>query len=385
MPALRKLHRAGSCAIGGPRRESAGYAVRIEVADDLPAVSSLEAEWEALLGDVAEPSIYMTFDFQLEGWKAFHRDTSTPFVVVGRDGDGRIAGIAPLRAFRDRRSIGRWRTLAYLTTFEVDRPRPIARRGREGEFWRALAQWLDAHPQRWNVLELRELPADQLPHAHAAFAPVRARMASAAGSFGIGIDLRRPWSEFIAAHSNTRKRTRQIERQKPDLEIRRYDGPTGILEGLALYSRIERASWKAERIGVTRDARHEAFYAALLPRLAARGRATIRILRHGDELVAGELTYELNGRVFFAQSVYNEAHAGWRPGTFLAVQLLRDYMDRHYDWGDYLAGYADYLRPWCGIEWPTATVRVTRDSWLMRMSGLVKATARPVAALRGSR
>ena len=335
------------------------------------ALVKLESEWESLLTDAAHPSIFMSFDYQYAGWKAFHRDDSEPFVVAVRDAAGAVIGIAPFRRSRDDGWV-RWRRLDYLGSFEIDRPAPLIRLGYEVEFWRAVQGFLADAGGSWDVVRLPEMPRGLVGHAREAFASSRQSFTTSPGSSAIGIDLRPSWSDFIAGHRNLRKYVRSVERKVPDLDVRLYDDPFRVLEGFELYTQVESRSWKAGKVGVAKDARHVAFYRDLVQRLAERKRVAVRILTAGGQPVAGDITYTLGRRVFFHHATYDQARADWSPGNFLTCRLFNDYMGAGFDTGDFLCGFAEYMRPWCGLEWHTENVTITRDSMLMRMSRVVQ-------------
>jgi CelD/BcsL family acetyltransferase involved in cellulose biosynthesis len=343
----------------------------IDLIADEDALLKLESEWESLLTDSAHPSIFMSFDYQYAGWKAFHRGDSEPFVLVARDPAGAVIGIVPFRRSRDDGWV-RWRRLDYLGSFEIDRPAPLIRLGYEVEFWLALQEFLAAAGGAWDLLRLPEMPRELLGPARAAFASKGQSFTTSPGSSGIGIDLRASWAEFIAGHRKLRKHVRSVERKVPDLDVRLYGDPLRVLEGFELYTQVESRSWKVGKVGVAKDARHAAFYRDLVQRLAERKRVAIRILTAGGRPVAGEITYTLGRRVFFHHGTYDQADADWSPGIFLTCRLFNDYMGAGFDTGDFLCGFAEYMRPWCTLEWHTENVTITRDSMLMRMSQLVQ-------------
>ncbi len=342
--------------------------MRIELATDEDALLSLEEEWEALLPDSVHPSIFMSFDYQYAGWKTFHSADSRPMVVSVRDESGALVGIAPFRSYRDRGSWARWVTLEYLCSYEIDRPAPVIRRGREAEFWAALQQALATSRIRWSVLRMPELPVELVPPVEAAFAGPGPLLRTSPGNLGIGMDLRPRWDEFMGKHARLRKRNRKVERERPNLHIRLYDDPARILDGFASYIGIEGRSWKAGKVGVSKDARHAAFYREVLLRLARRKRVAIRILTEGDREIAGDITYAFGRRVYFHHGAYEEAERDWSPGNYISSILLRDYMACGYESGDFLCGFAEYMRPWCELEWRTVNVSIMRRGSLMRIA-----------------
>jgi CelD/BcsL family acetyltransferase involved in cellulose biosynthesis len=338
---------------------------------DEGALLRLEPEWESLVGDAVHPSIFMTFDYQYAGWQAFHRDYSEPYVIVVRDAAGTVIGIAPFRRYSDP-GWARWRRLAYLNDFEIDRPAPIIRAGHEAAFWRILADHLGSAGGIWDVIRLPEMPRELVGVARDAFVSGRQTFTTTSGCSGIGIDFDASWTDFIASHKNLRKYVRQVERRMPSLEVDLYDDPSRVGAGFDLYAEIESRSWKVGKVGVTKDARHTAFYRDVLQRLAERKRVAVHILTLGGRPVAGYITYILGRRLFFHHKTYDPAYGDWSPGNFLTFWLFNEYMGKGYESGDFLCGFADSVQPWCDLEWHTEDVTITRNSLLMGLSRLIE-------------
>ena len=199
--------------------------------------------------------------------------------------------------------------------------RPV---GHEVAFWRILADFLESAGRAWDLVRLPEMPREMVEGAREAFIFGRQTFTANPDSSAIGIDLHAPWTAFMASHRNLRKYFRQVERRVPNLDVDLYDDPSRVGEGFDLYAEVESRSWKVGKVGVTKDARHAAFYRDVLQRLAERKRVAVRILTMGGQPVAGDITYTLGRRVFFHHKTYDQAHADWSPGNFLTFQLFND-------------------------------------------------------------
>ncbi len=57
---------------------------------------------------------------------------------------------------------------------------------------------------------------------------------------------------------------------------------------------------------------------------------------------------------------------------FLTAQLFKEYMGAGYESGDFLCGFAEYMRPFCSFEWHTENVTIIRDSVRMRLSQFIE-------------
>ncbi|MDO6460961.1 GNAT family N-acetyltransferase [Granulosicoccaceae sp. 1_MG-2023] len=307
------------------------------------------AAWEALLGRSAYASVYSTYDFCRLGWDAYHRHESRLFIVTMHDADALVA-VLPMR-LEDSRVAGIAHTrLLPVHLQEVDKPYPLIAAGYEIAVWRSFAATLLAHRQEWDIVNWPELPDDlpgvsELRRALAGQAWIRVETRpDAAGPL---VDLNQCREAFQARHRRYRRALRRIRKQcKGPLRLALYSRPEEMDEALALFIRVEDRSWKAGCIGVNRNARARRFHEQLTQALAKRGRIVIAILFDGERPVSGEIAYLCAERVFFSHGAFDQDYAALSPGKISTGLFLTEFLGSGYRWGDFLAGFADYLMPW---------------------------------------
>lgn len=339
----------------------AGSRRDVAVFDDPDRVRSLSGEWNDLAAAVTIPSIYDTCEYVLASWANFDAHHSNLRIIVVRGPDGRVDGLFPLRVRTRRRGIVAERLLEPAGAVQVDRPSVLIRPGSEPRVWEAGLEVI--RQLRWDSWQLPEVGAqsasddiDRQIFQHG----LELQITSEPSGSGLLINLEQTWADFLANHKSFRRRLKRFERAMPNWTIDRYVGASEIRQGIEHYEAVADNSWKPGRVGMTRSPQHRRFHQDLLPQLAAQRRTGIRILRNGDDLVAADLTHEFAGRAFFHSAVYDQRFGDLSPGTVFTGLVLREFFDRPTSVGDFLTGYADYLRPWSFAEVPTRNIEVLR-------------------------
>ena len=288
--------------------------------------------WDDVVATSASPSIFATFDFLETSWNHFALSHRNELAVLALWDDGRLEGFAPLRLSHRRLYGLPRRKLSLLSDWESDRAPVAFPQGREEECTVAMLRFLGEHRGRWDLLKLGQVTPDG-GVARGASAWCRdhedVALLEEEGSPSPFVPLEGlTWEEYLARlGSRTRKNVRRYLHQLETgggyaLEV--FDQPEAMAGALDLYLEIERRSWKRDAgQGVGKDARNEAFYRELLPRLARKGRSTVAFLRHQDRRVAALIEHSLNGVVYAAQTTFDGQTGHLSPGAALQALCLK--------------------------------------------------------------
>ena len=340
--------------------------MNVELLQSVDEWHAMRDQWDTLHKESVFPSVFTCFDYLAKAFELFHAETAEPFILVIRDLEGLLIGIAPFRRSIHRRWGINQAVLEYLVTWEMDKPYILARAGCEDKVWGAIFAYLDENPAKWDQLELVEMPdhlvgaarVKQLFHAPAY------HCRTAAGPSGPYIDLTQPWEQFLKGHKKFRSAHKQLQKLRPSYEVVTYNDSATVLEGVAHYAAIERLSWKNGKTGLQRSPQHFEFYQHVASVLAAKSRASVHVLMNSEgRSVAAILCWMSADTLFVHHTTYDPELSGYSPGKVLMGLVLKEYRgDRTLKTADLMCGFAQYYQPWADRLVTTTQVSIYRLS-----------------------
>ena len=280
------------------------------------------------------------------------------------EGD-RVLAILPLRAGRD----GNWHALSsyYSSLFtlliaDADRPAILEcmARGLAGLALRSLR--LEPVAQDDAVLDgLRQAMERHGFASHRAFSfvnwfhPLQGR------------SYEQYMAERPSRLRNTIARKRRSLRRDHDCGIRLYIDD-GLEQGLADYSTIYKASWKAGE-------RFTGFVPALVNTMAGPGWLRLAILYIDGQPVAGQIWFVVHGKASIFRLAYDEAWKHYSPGSILTAWLMEHVIDvDRVGSVDFLTGNEPYKQDWMSRR---------RERWRLVFMRKPAPASKPFARLLG--
>ena len=328
-----------------------------------PGIDALEEAWDALLQKSVRPTLFSTFDYVQTSISYLNQGERIFYLTMYSDSRELLA-IFPL-CIRMRIEHGvACRVIMHALppqTTEVDKPCPIIHRDHESACWEAFARYVKQDFKQWDIIDLEELIQGSCFPARVKefFALPGYRTAVKPGPESPIINLSGEWDEFWSHHRKLRKKCGRLERRIEGLRREVTDNPADMERCLEHYIATEKISWKEGEM----VAFHKDFYAALLPRLARKGRVCFSIMYDGDAVVSVEMAYTYLDRVYFCHGTYAPDYAVHSPGMVNSCWFIRHFMGKGFEEGDYLAGFASYVDPWASRQELTSHVTVYRIGW----------------------
>ena len=324
--------------------------MRVERVDSLKGVRDLAPDWERLWGEDASASLFSSFEWVAtwlehfaciapraagDGGPRAPRPPDPdarprPHLLVAREGEQAVA-IAPLV-----RSERRWGPLPARTlSLPVNGHSPasgfVAPR-RVPEVASAVVEHLESE-EGWDLLRLGGVPREA-PLAAALGERARRSGWQVGDSVLAGSSIVRvtgTWDEYLGSRShNFRKSLGRAERSIGRIgptTVEQHEGADAVRAAMTSFVEVDRESWKAESgesIGLRQDL--ASFYATVAARCAERGRATVWILRAGDEPAAATLCLRDREWLYILKSSFKAKFgSAYLSPTFILVgEILRD-------------------------------------------------------------
>jgi CelD/BcsL family acetyltransferase involved in cellulose biosynthesis len=338
---------------------------------DRRALDDLREEWTELLLTSAHPTVFLSWEWMMT-WLERADAHGTPCVLLAREPEGRLVGLAPLFLAGPRGPLG-LRSARFMgtgvgadhLTFLV-RAGVYAGAGAATDVTRALAGHLAAM-REWDVLELMRMEASSA----ATVADVIGAEAGVAHTLVEAdrcpfVPLSKTWDEYLAMigphrRSELGRQGRRLDKQGA-VQIRRAETAAQrdeIWDALLHLHQVRRdAVAGGQSAFVTESTRtfHDAFSRVALDR----GWLRLYLMTLDGRPVATECAYSVGGRVTDYQGGFDMALAKFGVGTVLTGHAIREAVGEGAVEFDFLRGAEQYKQQ----RW-AAQVRVdmTLTAW----------------------
>ncbi|WP_223760178.1 GNAT family N-acetyltransferase [Myxococcus sp. RHSTA-1-4] len=350
----------------GARRRAMYYArqgsIRVSEVRDLAGFHALAREWNDLVART-DDQVFYRHEY-VSCWLRHFAPEARLRILTGRDLEGRLVAVLPLRAAWGRQYGLPARQLLSLTNKHSCRFDLLAedpkRAGRA--FLRHLLK-----DRSWDMLRLADVP-----EGGAAFAMLGA--ASKAGlPCGTWESARSPylllpgtvdaWQRERGKNAKPLRRRRRRLEERGRVTLERVTGGERLAERLAEGFALERSGWKARRgTAIAQSQKRLAFYTDLARVAARAGWLGLYSLRLDRRAIAFQYGLEYGGRYLAMKPGYDESFAEVSPGQLLTEELIQDCIGRGLAELDLLGDEAPFKREW------TETVRPHHWLFIYRAS-----------------
>ena len=345
-----------------------------EVVRDYDSFVALEHEWNDAVERAQIPHPFLRHEWVRTWWDSFAAsprfarsgDAGTQLhVIVVRDQE-RIVGIAPL--MREHAVVYGLpvRRLALIANDHTPRTDFVVA-GDESEIYRAIWNSLGAEMDRWDVLQLTQLPRTSrtIPAMSNLTSAEHLRSGTWKSCDSPYLELAATWESYWANlsakfRSNVRNRlTRLNQIGTPALEI--LSDRTAMAAALDDAWRLEASGWKdQEGTSIASDPAVQSFYTLLAERAAECGWLRLLFLTVGGKRIAVSYSAVYDGRLFLLKTGHDREFHACSPFKLLTYLATQEAYARGLREIDFLGD----TEPW-KQEW-TSTVR--GHDWLFIFS-----------------
>jgi CelD/BcsL family acetyltransferase involved in cellulose biosynthesis len=324
--------------------------VHIEVITEYSKFLTLGAIWNKLLERSGIDHPFLTHEWISVWWDCF-AESATPYILTVVSGADIIA-IAPLMLSKARLygcPIRRLQAIVNVYTERFD----LLLGEHPQEACELMWAYLKDHADEWDVLELRQLPAQS--NALEYLPPLIERDGYAVGRWSANdapyVAIRQPWDSYYrslkkAHRSNVRNHARQLERAgRVSLDVVAIaDRWEADMEDAF---KLEAVTWKVDEGTSLRSRRESAvFYRRMLQRAAPLGWLHLCFLKVGEARIAVRISLLYRNKLFMLKSGYDEAYHRYSPGQVLTERLLREAWDKKWDEVDFLGDEERWKLSW---------------------------------------
>lgn len=358
--------------------EIGGQLYSVELIQDAKRWRALEPEWDSLLEQTPEHTVFQKFVYQQIWWRYFGL-SRTLYILVIRHSDC-VIGIAPLQV-SPIALLGRYyRELGFIgSRWEVDRP-VFLFPSRPQACCEAMLRFLVEQGNDWDLCDLYEQAADS-----ALFKQLQSGLRERGYLLGMSADsicphlhLEGTWQQFIAAKSQKFRKNLKAARRKLEgagnLAYVSYQGGDMMSE-IGRYAALEDRSWKADKkVGCSRSTRYFGFYRDLAATFGPTKHFQVRFLTLDGEPIAGTFGLLHQRHYYSLQIVHDAAYSKYSPGTLLEALEIEECLERGYQEYDFLGGFLNNKVRWTNKARHTVELcvfRYTPGLWLLHFTYFV--------------
>jgi CelD/BcsL family acetyltransferase involved in cellulose biosynthesis len=359
-----------------------------------PEFLLLENKWNRLVMESVRPVPFLTWEWVSTWWEFFGKN-STLFVLVVRDQDDRVVGIAPLHIVV-RKALGfvPVRTVQFIgyrgSKVCTDHLDFLVRRQDQELITSQLISEIFARRDEWDVLELADMAEESL---------VPKLLASNVSDSDLVVqtwpaqhcpyvNLPDHWETLLGSMKANYRNNIRRRRNKLSNEFRVHfdcdSSPGRVAPHLELLGKLHRSA--RSRKGETGNfhvAQYRDFHRAVAQRMARSGKLYFARLDCDDVAVAALYGYFLGGRLFGYQTGFAANWANRGVGAVLQAMVFEDAIERlHATEYDFLRGTEPYKYTWTDRVRVTNTIPYWKNSWSARLAGIGFAAKARISSLR---
>jgi CelD/BcsL family acetyltransferase involved in cellulose biosynthesis len=352
----------------------------VSVVETEAEFKGLEPVWNKLLWTGPRPVPFLTWEWVSTWWKHFHGN-SRLFVLVARDDNGVVVGLAPLKvAVRRGFGLVPVRTVEFLgyrgSAVCADHLDFLASPDDRQSVVDRLTQEILARREEWDAIVLADLAEDSpIPEALARrSADEDFSFAQAAGNVCPYVRLNRDWEGFLKAMKKKRRSFVKCRRERlaSSYAVRfECDGSADhVHQHLDTLARLHGDSRrrKGER-GNFHHQHYRSFHHEVAERMAAAGYLYLARLDCDNRTLAMAYGFRVGDVLFDYQKGYDTAFAHLGVGSVLQGMIVQDAIERlHATEIDFLQGSEAYKYFWTERERHTCVALVWRKKFAGRAS-----------------
>jgi len=346
----------------------------------------LKDVWNKLVETASSHSVFLRHEWFDSAWQWRRTDSSLWLLLVYDN--SLLIGIAPLLITSQSRRGLKIRKLTFLTIPDTQFCDVITKPDRLSDVIGAIADFLHANRDEWDILELTHLGVSSQTATvlRRRLEVYRLQHASSDSDINLYVELAGNWSAFYGARSRRLKKANnlvanRLQRASSSVEIDRicFDKLAQDESNSAMDMAIQLSanSWK-KSTGLSLD---QPGPGAFFRRLAGHARSnnwlTLWVLRINSLPVAMELQLNHEGHVYALRADFDESMKQHSPGTYLNWKILESLFNRNLQRYWFGPGENGYKLHWTSAYEKLRTITVYGRSWRGKISAFLELVLRP--------
>jgi CelD/BcsL family acetyltransferase involved in cellulose biosynthesis len=310
-------------------REQTGSAYTVDCIESEEDLAKLEDEWKGLIVDQPDLPIFLTWEWIKTWWRHFGPGQDL-FLLTARDDQGRLVGIAPWMRVHQKQGPFALRRLAFIVFRLRVHLDIVARPNEKAEVCRAFADYLTAHSDLWDVLDLEWLQSDSVLSEQLMAADGHCYELTSLPCPSIA--LPDSWDNYQKAvlsanrRQQVRRYLRKLEKAHPgQVAFYQVTSEAELSDVLEKTATLSRQRWHAKnRTSHFDDERFVAFSQEITAIALQEGWLRFYVLKVGDQIISVRYAFCYRGVFYDYLPIFDVTWDEYAPGQLLLAHIIQE-------------------------------------------------------------
>lgn len=327
---------------------------RMELIQSEDQFYALQQDWDELIQNAEDASIFVSWDWQYYWWRHYGRGQKLR-LVIARQGE-RVVGILPLyiktiKLFR----VVPVKVLQFIGTGGDTSPEylgPVIDSNVSAKLYDELVVYALGSMQGWDVLHLNEISTGSRLHNVLTEHCAKERLPYRVDIHSPNAYIAFPdtWEKFLSAlSSNRRWQTRRKRRRFGELDDSRFfvwNDDSQLQTAIERLIALHHTRWLGTQECSFSSSEYVGFHTDLMHALIKKGNLRLYCLEAEGKIIAMDYCYLWRGEIMLFQRGFDPAYDKYSPGSVLLAYQIEHAIGEHCKGYDFLRGdhkYKQYI------------------------------------------
>jgi len=328
--------------------------IQVSILRSLAELKAIKKEWDVLLNDISDRTIFQSYLFHHNVIEAFEREKEIYVLLFKLK--GKLIGLLPLRIISRNLKIMKYKILEFLTHNRSDYQDIIISINKE-KCLSAFLKYISENKAFWDLIFFKNIPIQNEELAsfketlqskkldYLTFEGVVCPIIEIKGSFD---DYKRGLKKKLI--NDIRRRERRLK-EKGELKIMHYSGEISleILTNFFIQQHMKR--WdRTNTPSKFHKIQHQRYYKLLLQDLYDNNLLDLFYLKLDNKILAFHFGSVFNNKVLFHTPTFDPDYSKYAPSKILLFHVIKSCFLRNIAIFDFLAGSERYKYDWTKKE-----------------------------------
>lgn len=337
--------------------------LHIKLIENFQTLQLIKNEWDELYKETTQnPFITHTW---ISGWAEYLQNEYKFFIVLVRNSDNRLVGIAPLGIFTKKRCGLSIRTLTFFT----DRPsdyQDFLVLDAEPLIISKIIEAIYEYRGLWDVVELANFPFDS-PHLDSIqnnkILKFRERMCA----YCPRVEFNHKNIDFDAIIAKKTKQDvvyqiRRLEKTSP-LELQKVSNEAEVVDYLNTFCQLHQKRWNdTSTKSLFNDEKFKRFFIELGTKMFIDGKVSCSYLTYQGNMVAGHYGFRSKNSFYYYYPAYDPEYARNSIGKVFLYLLVKSEADADLRVFDFLRGNEEYKKNWGTVTYSNVQLTAVKSN-----------------------